>query len=59
MNFAEIIDPRGVCRDVTNLGRWGNGNVEVGFEQLEDLPYIIGLVRQSLEKQLGEEEIEG
>ena len=56
MNFPELDDPRGICRDLTNIGRWGNGNVEVGFERMEDLPYIIGLVRQSLELQLGEEE---
>jgi len=56
MNFPELDDPRGLCRDLTNMGKWGNGNVEVGFENMEDLPYIIGLVRQSLELQLGEEE---
>lgn len=56
LNFPEIDDPRGVCRDVTNLGRWGNGNVEVRLENHEDLTYIIGLVSQALEKQLGEEE---
>jgi predicted transport protein len=36
----------------------GNGNVEVGLERLEDLVYVIGLVRQALERQLGEEELE-
>lgn len=56
LNFPEIDDPRAVCRDVTNLGRWGNGNVEVRLEKHEDLTYVIGLVRQALEKQLGEEE---
>jgi predicted transport protein len=45
-----------LCRDVTNLGRWGNGNVEVPLEKAEDLTYVIGLVRQALEKQLGEDE---
>lgn len=34
---------------------WGNGDVEVFLEKLEDLPYITGLIRQSLEKQLGDE----
>ncbi|MFA5344348.1 MAG: DUF262 domain-containing protein [Kiritimatiellia bacterium] len=53
--YAEIDDPRGLCKDVTNMGRWGNGDVEVGLDKAEDLPYVIGLVRQSLEKQLGEE----
>lgn len=53
MPFADINDPRGLCRDVTGLGRWGNGDVSVGLESLNDLPYILGLVRQSLERQLG------
>ena len=56
LNFPEIDDPRGFCRDVTNLGRWGNGHVEVRLEKHEDMTYVLGLVRQALEKQLGEEE---
>lgn len=55
MDFPDIDDPRGICRDVTELHRWSNGNVEVALEKMEDLPYIIGLVRQSLERQLGGE----
>lgn len=54
INFSEINDPKSLCLDVTSLGRWGNGNVEVVLSSLEGLPYIIGLVRQALEKQLGE-----
>ena len=54
MSFAEISDPKGLCKDVTRLGRWGNGDVEVGLSSLEELPYVIGLVRQALEKQLGD-----
>jgi uncharacterized protein with ParB-like and HNH nuclease domain/predicted transport protein len=50
--FHEINDPRGICKDVSNLGRWGNGDVEVGLSQLDDLPYIMGLVRQAFEKQM-------
>jgi uncharacterized protein with ParB-like and HNH nuclease domain/predicted transport protein len=53
MRFADVNDPKGLCKDVTGLGRWGNGNVEVGLSNLEELPYVIGLVRQSLELQLG------
>jgi uncharacterized protein with ParB-like and HNH nuclease domain/predicted transport protein len=55
MDFAEISDPKGLCKDVSGLGRWGNGDVEVRFSSLTELPYVIGLVRQSLEKQLGGE----
>jgi predicted transport protein len=53
MGFSEIIDPKGICKDVSGLGRWGNGDVEVGLASLEELPYVLGLVRQALEKQLG------
>ena len=53
MHFPDIIDPRGLCKDISNLGRWGNGDVEVGFSTLEELPYIMGLVRQSFERQMG------
>src|ERR1019366_6044790 len=53
MLFADVNDPKGLCKDVTGLGRWGNGDVEVGLSTLDDLPYVIGLVRQSLELQMG------
>jgi uncharacterized protein with ParB-like and HNH nuclease domain/predicted transport protein len=53
MNFADIIDPHGICKDVSSTGRWGNGDVEVRLSKIDELPYIIGLVRQSLERQLG------
>lgn len=52
MAYAEINDPRGITRDVTEVGRWGNGDVEVGLSSLEELPYVMGLVRQSFEKQM-------
>lgn len=54
LNFPEIDDPRNLCRDVTGLGRWGNGNVQVDLTSLTNLNYVVGLARQSLEKQLGE-----
>jgi predicted transport protein len=53
MSFSDLNDPKGLCKDVTNMGRWGNGDVEVGLSTLDELPYVIGLVRQSLELQLG------
>ncbi len=52
MPFPELSDEKGLAKDVTNLGRWGNANVEVGLSNEDDLPYVLGLVRQSLERQL-------
>lgn len=51
--FHELDDPRKLAKDVTNLGRWGNGDVEVGLSKADELPYVMGLVRQAFEKQMG------
>jgi uncharacterized protein with ParB-like and HNH nuclease domain/predicted transport protein len=53
LQFHELNDPKGMAKDVTNLGRWGNGDVDVGLSKPEELPYIMGLVRQSFERQMG------
>lgn len=54
MAFADINDPKKLCKDVTNLGRWGNGDVEISLKSLDELPYVMGLVRQSFERQMGD-----
>lgn len=54
MKWPELVDPKGMCSNVSGKGRWGNGDVEVKLTNLSDLPYVIGLVRQSLELQLGD-----
>lgn len=51
--FPDISDPQGLCKDVSNVGRWGNGDVEVGLDSVGQVPYVIGLVRQALERQMG------
>ena len=52
MRFHELEDPHEMAKDVTNLGRWGNGDVEVDLNKLEELPYVMGMVRQAFEKQM-------
>lgn len=54
-SFHEIEDPKKMCKDVTGLGRWGNGDVEVGLASMDELPYVMGLVRQAFEKQMDAE----
>ena len=53
IGIAELDDPRGLCRDISNIGRWGNGDVEVGLSSLDELPYVMGLIRQALDRQMG------
>lgn len=54
MPFCDIDDPKGLCLDVTHLGRWGNGDVEVGLSSMDELPYVMGLIRQSFDRQMDE-----
>lgn len=51
LDFDEVYDPKGICRDVTDLGRWGNGNVEIAFESLEYLDPVMEIIMQAIEKQ--------
>ena len=52
LSFSEISDPKGICKNVAGVGRWGNGDVEVDFSDIRDLPYIMNLVKQSFERQI-------
>ena len=53
MQFSDLSDPKQIAKDITGFGGWGNGDVELSLNSMEELPYVIGLVRQSLELQLG------
>lgn len=52
MKFNEIDDPKGLCKDVTGLGRWGNGDVEVGLSSVEQIDDVVYLIKQSFEKNM-------
>lgn len=51
LDFDEVYDPMGICQDVTDLGRWGNGDVEIGFDSLSMLDSVMEIVKQSIQKQ--------
>jgi uncharacterized protein with ParB-like and HNH nuclease domain/predicted transport protein len=52
IDFPDIIDPKGLCRDVTGIGRWGNGDVEVFISNLNELDDIMDLIQQAFDKQV-------
>ena len=52
MQFHELHDPRGLARDVANIGHDSTGDVEVRLSELEKLPYVMSLVRQAFDKQM-------
>ncbi|WP_133966657.1 DUF262 and DUF1524 domain-containing protein [Eubacterium limosum] len=51
MKYPEIIDPKGVCRDITGIGRWGNGDVELFFEHTSEIDDVMELIEQSYRMQ--------
>lgn len=55
MAFDEIQDPQGICKDVSNVGRWGNGDVEFGVSSADKIDYAMFLIKQSFEKHRDEE----
>ncbi len=51
MKFSDLIDPKGLCRDVTGIGRWGNGDVELYFENMGDIDSVMDIIMQSFLQQ--------
>ena len=47
MRFDDISDPRGLAADVTNLGLWGNGDVQLEVDNARQIPYAMELVQQA------------
>ncbi len=52
MPYPELIDPSELARDITGIGRWGNGDVQVGFSNLNELEAIMDLIQQSFDYQM-------
>lgn len=47
MRYIDVIDPKGICRDVTAIGKWGNGDVEISLDSLDDLDDVMNVVKQA------------
>ena len=47
MRFDELSVPRGLAADITNLGLWGNGDVQVELDNEREITYAMELVRQA------------
>lgn len=49
VSFDNIIDERELCEDISNIGSWGTGDVQIKVRNDADIDYIIGLIKQSLD----------
>lgn len=52
MEFNQIDDPKGRCTDVSSKGRWGNGDVEVGISNMNELDDVMDLIQQAFDIQM-------
>ena len=50
--LKELDDPKKKARDVSDVGHWGTGDVQVILNSLEDMEYVASLIRQSYERTL-------
>ena len=48
MKFSDVIDPKNFCRDVSNVGHWGIGDVEVNVNDVSDIDYAMSIITQAL-----------
>ena len=51
LSYSDVLDPMGICRDITNVGKWGNGDVEIHYSNLNQLDDIMYIINQSFESQ--------
>ena len=49
--FDNIIDEREICEDISNIGSWGTGDVQIKVRNDADIDYIMGLIKQSLDNE--------
>lgn len=54
MKFAKVHDPKGLCRDITNIGAHGNGDVMVFLRNADEIDDIMKLILQSYNEQAGD-----
>jgi uncharacterized protein with ParB-like and HNH nuclease domain/predicted transport protein len=53
--IESLRDERSIAWDVSMKGHWGNGTTEVPLNEESDFTYVMGLVRQAFEYQMGGE----
>jgi len=52
LSYTEVNDPKGICRDLSGLGKWGTGEVEINYNNLDQLDDIMFIISQAFESQI-------
>lgn len=51
INKGQLDDPKGLMRDISNVGHWGNGDYQTLIKNDDDLEYIMSLIKQAIKYQ--------
>ncbi|MDR0454698.1 MAG: DUF262 and DUF1524 domain-containing protein [Deferribacteraceae bacterium] len=51
MNYNMVIDPKGITRNVTEVGHLGTGDVEIFFDSLSDIDDVMIIIEQAFQLQ--------
>ena len=45
---GQLDDPKGIMKDVSETGHWGNGDYELVVNSTTNLEYIMSLIKQAI-----------
>ncbi|MBP9957830.1 MAG: DUF262 domain-containing protein [Synergistaceae bacterium] len=51
MKYADVIDPKRICKNITGVGRWGNGDVDMFLDSLDGLDDVMDIIQQAFRLQ--------
>ncbi len=49
IGYDDIIDPRGICKNVAGKEHWGTGDTNFAISSAEEIDYAINLIKQSFD----------
>lgn len=52
MKFADVNDPKRICRDITGLSKYGNGDCELFLKDVEQIDDVMEIIQQSYNSQI-------
>lgn len=50
LKYSQINDYQNKLRDVSGVGRWASGECEFNYENIEDMEYLLSLIKESYNK---------
>ncbi|MBM3206629.1 MAG: DUF262 domain-containing protein [Candidatus Staskawiczbacteria bacterium] len=51
--FDKVNDPIGKCRDISEMGKWGNGDTELKISNIAEIEYALKIIKQAFDNVTG------